>query len=257
MSYETVLLDRTGHLAIITLNRPERLNAVNGQLTQELSATLREVGADDDVRAVILTGAGRGFCSGADVGQMVPRTEERPQAAPSREPSLAIAIRAIPQPVIAAVNGAATGMGFSLALACDIRIASEAARFSSIFVKRSFVPDTGASYMLPRLVGLGIAAEMAYTGNIYDAQWALRTGLVNRVVAPEKLMEEAQAVGNEIAANPPLAVRHTKKLFYNLQELQEQIDREVVGNNDMNPTEDRREAVAAFLERRQPVFKGG
>ncbi|MBF8267800.1 MAG: enoyl-CoA hydratase [Dehalococcoidia bacterium] len=257
--YEALRLERAGHVVTITLNRPERLNALNPALTGELHAALDEVAAESDIRAVILTGAGRGFCSGADVGQQLAALEG--QRAPSRSgrgvTELGPHLRRIPQPVIAAVNGAATGAGLSLALASDIRVASEEARFSCIFVKRALVPDTGASYMLPRLVGHGIAMEMALTGNIYDAQWALKVGLVNRVVPADRLMEEALALARGIAANPPITVRSTKQLLYQVdQALEEILPQETAANLPSVGTEDRAEAVRSFLEKRPPVYKG-
>ena len=260
MTYETVLVEQIDHLAIVTMNRPERLNAINRQLSQDLSGALQDLGENADIRAVILTGAGRGFCSGADVRQMADRQEGAVQAsAPPEErdlPGPLMAIRGLPQPVIAAVNGVATGMGFALALASDIRLASEAAQFASIFVKRSFVPDTGTSYMLPRLIGPGTAAMMAYTGRLYDARWALKAGIVDDVFPAETLLEEAKALGNAIAANPPLAIRATKNLLYDNAALQEQVARASAANASMAETEDRHEAIYSFLEKRPAVFKG-
>ncbi|MQF49119.1 hypothetical protein FIM08_04410 [SAR202 cluster bacterium AC-647-N09_OGT_505m] len=259
-NYELLHFEREGHVAIITLNRPERLNALNANLRLEFRSTLNQVASTDNIRAVILTGSGRGFCAGADVngqkeGLVSPRSQEA--AAPTSE-TLSLVIRALPQPVIAAVNGVAAGMGMSIALACDIRIASEKARFASIFIKRSSVPDTGATYLLPQQVAPGIAAEMALTGRVYDAQWALEKGLVNRVVPEDQLMKETMALAKEIVANSPLGIRVTKQLLYRNDEFEKQIDRERTGNAYLHSTapEDRREAVVSFLEKREPVFTG-
>ncbi|MBI2888222.1 MAG: enoyl-CoA hydratase/isomerase family protein [Chloroflexi bacterium] len=271
MGYEAVKLEKDGHLAVITLNRPERLNAVNDRLREDFHAALDEVAESEDIRAVILTGAGRGFCSGADVTGMRARAEgdqgeieqqrQRQASQGMRRylaPALPVHIRSIPQPVVAAVNGYATGMGLSIALSCDVRVASTEARFASIFIKRSIMPDNGATHLLANQVGPGIAAEMALTGNIYDAEWALDKGLVNKVVAPEKLLEEARAVAETIAGNPPIAVRFTKQLLYRglHASLQQAIDNESLYNNVTRETEDSKEAVLAFLEKRQPSFKG-
>jgi 2-(1,2-epoxy-1,2-dihydrophenyl)acetyl-CoA isomerase len=271
MDYEVVELEFADdeHIATITLNRPATLNAVTRQMAAELRSALDEV-ADrfPDIRAVILTGAGRGFCSGADVkaiAEQIPNDGSDPYAErdwddrnwddPSNVPTLALCIQKMPQPVIAAVNGVAAGAGLSLACACDIRIASEAARFTAIFVKRGLVPDTGASGTVPRLVGAGIAAEMALTGRIYDAPWALQTGLVNDVVPVDQLMEAARSMASDIAGNPPLTVRSVKELMNNI-DLFPALRDEAEANLKLFNSEDRREAVLSFLEKRQPVFKG-
>jgi 2-(1,2-epoxy-1,2-dihydrophenyl)acetyl-CoA isomerase len=260
-SYELLKLDRDGHIATITLNRPERLNALSPDLVAEFHAALDEIDAEEDIRAVILTGAGRGFCSGADVNRQLDTLEGRQSASPVPEgpgiTALAAHIRRINQPVIAAVNGVAAGAGFAVALASDIRIASEDARFSCIFVKRSLVPDTASSYTLPQLVGHGVAMEMALTGNIYSAAWALGKGLVNSVVPGDKLMDETIAMANDIAANPPLCVRSIKQLLNGHDEdLDDILPIEHAANAPSTGSEDRLEAVRSFLEKRPPVFKG-
>lgn len=264
-SYETVKLERDGHVAILTFNRPDRMNAVNRTLSVETHMALDELAADAEIRAIILTGAGRGFCAGADVVQMAAGLEGRRadptelerMGYPTGVSEIAPHLRHTPQPVIAAVNGPAVGGGFGVALACDMRIASEAARFSCIFVKRSLVPDTAVSFTMPRLVGQGVAMEMALTGAVYDAQWALEKGLVNKVVPPEKLMEEAMIMAQAIAANPPICVRSIKQLMYSHeQDLEGVYRRERAANAPAANSEDRKEAVRSFLEKRTPVFKG-
>lgn len=264
---KVVKLDIANHIATITMNRPERLNAMNGELRRDLNLAFDEVENNDNVWAVILTGEGRGFCAGADVTQMAqartdgePRQQPEPESMMSRfsGASLPVRIRTLPQPVIGAINGVAVGMGLSIALSTDIRVASEQARFASIFIKRSIMPDNGATFLLPTQVGPGIAAEMTLTGNIYDANWALGKGLVNKVVPHDKLMEEAQAYAETIAGNPPIGVRLTKRLLYktNLTSLQQAIDNENNYNRQTDDTEDKKEAIVAFLEKRQPSFKG-
>jgi 2-(1,2-epoxy-1,2-dihydrophenyl)acetyl-CoA isomerase len=160
--------------------------------------------------------------------------------------------------VIAAVNGIASGMGFSISLSCDFRIASEEARFSSIFIRRSFVPDNGATHLLTHLAGPGIAAEMALTGRIYDAQWALSKGIVNSVVPHAQLLDEVRAYADTIANNPPVAVRVTKQLLQQgmMVNLETALANETAGNRVTSSTEDWKEAVLSFLEKRQPVFQG-
>ncbi len=263
MKYEALRLERDDHTAVLTLCRPDVMNALDRRLTSELHGALVEVGnLFPEVRALILTGEGRGFCSGADLAEMGLSLSgdgaRRPVVDRSlRIQGLASRIRGLPQPVIAAVNGAAVGAGLSLALASDIRIASEAARFSCIFVRRSLVPDTAASYTLAALAGQGVANEMALTGRIYNAEWALGAGLVSRVVAPEDLMEEARSFARDVAVNPPLAVRETKRLMWRHSPSWE----EVVALEDeaaapLSGTEDQRESVQASLESRGPVFRG-
>lgn len=260
-SYNVLRLDRDGHVATITLDRPERLNALSPDLVTEFHTALDEIDAEPDIRALILTGAGRGFCSGADVNRQLESLEGRQSESPApKGPGLTALgphIRHIRQPVIAAVNGVAAGAGLGIALASDIRIASEEARFSCIFVKRSLVPDTGASYTLPRLVGHGVAMEMALTGNIYNAPWALEKGLVNRIVSADNLMEEALAMANDIASNPPICVRSIKLLLNGHDEdLADILPIESASNIPSADSEDRLEAVRSFLEKRPPVFKG-
>ena len=262
MSYETLHLERAGHVATLTLNRPEKLNAFNQQLTRDFHNALDELeGEFPDIRVLILTGAGRGFCSGADVNDQAPgrsREQEVNQLGFAAS-ILAIAphLPRLPQAVIAAVNGVAAGAGLSIALASDIRVASDQARFSSIFIKRSLVPDNGASYILSALAGMGVAAEMALTGRIYDAQWALQMGLVNKVVPGSQLIEEARSLAEEIASNPPLAVRSTKQLLNShMPDLYRVAKEEHEANEPANSSEDRREAILSFIEKRQPVYKG-
>ena len=267
MGYEFFIVETTGHVSTVTLNRPDKLNALSHAMTKEFHVVLDNVEAQfPDVRALILTGAGRGFCSGADVVEQRTTLDgggEQPPPGRIHAPrtvsitALASRLRSLPQATIAAVNGVAAGAGLALALACDIRIASEAARFSSIFIKRSLMPDTGASYTLPRLVGFGVAAEMTLTGGMYGAAWAKDKGLVNDVSPEERLIEEAMSMASEIASNPPLAVRAAKELMYKLDmDLQEVAEREMNANLPLRYTEDRLEAATSFLEKRAPVYKG-
>ena len=183
MDDKTVLLERDGYIAIVTLNRPAKLNAMNDDLTRDFHEALDRV-ADSDARVVILTGMGRGFCSGADIAALQFRAEGNEEGVAMGATAwlkghsiidAAPHIRNIPQPVIAAVNGVAAGAGLALAIAADLRIGSEQSSYSSLFIKRSLTPDAGVSQMLPRLVGPGVAAEMALTGAMYDAQWRWST----------------------------------------------------------------------------------
>jgi len=254
--YELLKLKIIGHVAVITLNRPEKLNALNTQLIVDLHSALDELSSKDVIRVVILTGAGRGFCSGADVNELLDNSDSNSHSI-SDITTLTSLIRQNRQPVIAAVNGIAAGAGLAIALACDVRFASWEARFSSIFIKRSLVPDCGTSYTLPRLVGLGVAMEMALSGNIYDAQWALEKGLVNRVVPPANLMNDTMSLANDIALNPPICVRSTRDLIYeHYQDMHGILERERVADIPASDSEDALEALRSFLEKRRPVFKG-
>ncbi len=266
--FETLRLERQGYVSVLTLDRPDRLNALNEQLTQELGEALQlEADQFPQVRVIILTGAGRGFCSGADVNRISQNLGQRQDSeekdeytedpGPSSVMRLAPFIRQIPQPIIAAINGVAAGAGLALALACDIRVASEEARFTSIFIKRSLVPDAGASQTIAALAGPGIAAEMALTGRVYDALWALENRIINRVVPHDDLLDHANSLAEEIAANPPLAIRATKQLLNShLPNLSQVIQTEHRANDPLRGTNDQREAVEAFLEKREPEFSG-
>ena len=266
--FQHIALDRRDHVAVITLQRPDRLNALNRQMVQELHDALDQLAGEfPETRAVVITGAGRGFCSGADVGDIAKRMADTtdgdldPSSSADEGPSiimrLAPHLRDIPQPVIAAVNGVAAGAGLGIALSCDIRLASDEARFTSVFVKRSLVPDAGVSQILGALAGPGIAAEMALTGRVYDAQWALAKGLVNQVVPAGELISQAESLAQEIAANPPLAVKATKELFNShYPDLNQVIETEHRANDPVHGTADQKEAVQAFLEKREPRFKG-
>ena len=266
--FQHIGLQRRGHIALITLQRPDRLNALNRQMAQELRDVLAQLAGEfPETRVVVITGAGRGFCSGADVGDIAKRmanpvdgdlgSSSDAEDGPSIIMRLAPRIREMPQPVIAAVNGVAAGAGLGIALSCDIRVASDEARFTSVFVKRSLVPDAGVSQILGALAGPGIAAEMAFTGRVYDAQWALAKGLVNETVPAGELMAQAESLAQDIAANPPLAVRAIKELLNgHYPDLNRVIEMEHRANDAVRGTADQKEAVQAFLEKREPEFNG-
>jgi enoyl-CoA hydratase/carnithine racemase len=249
------------HVATITLNRPERRNALNYQAYDELEAAFRAASADPGVRAVVVTGADPAFCSGDDVGEIMAGPKSvASQAAPVNPKPTPAAMAALEcaKPVIAAVNGAAVGWGMELALFADIRLASEKARFGELFVKRGLVCDVGGFYRLPSVVGPAKAAELLFTGDIIDAAEALRIGLVSEVVPHDGLIARAAALAGRIAANPPLAVQRLKA---GLQRTAYGDPREIgtwaIDNiRQLMRTEDHREGVASFLEKREPVFKG-
>jgi len=212
---------------------------------------------------MVVTGAGKGFCSGGDVkamGEAKAGQRERPlleKIAPGRDRTL-LAMREAPQPIIAAVNGAAAGAGMNLALGCDLRIASTAAKFTQAFVKRGLHPDWGGTYFLPRVVGMAKACEMIFTGEVIDAAEALRLGIVSRVVAPEELLPTAYEVARRIAAGPPVAIRLAKRSLYANEDLDLRgaLQMETMAQNICFETEDATEGIRAFGEKRAPIFKG-
>lgn len=263
MTYECLLYAVKDRIATLTLNRPDRLNALNDTLRENLYDAILKAGADPDVSVVVVTGAGRGFCSGGDVKSMSERNESGQAAkvserfTPARD-RIVRAMRDCPKPIIAAVNGAAAGAGMNLALACDMRIASSAAKFSQAFVKRGLPPDWAGSWLLPRVVGTAKACELILTGDAVDAAEALRLGIVNAVAAPEALMDETYRLARKIADNAPIAVQLSKRAIYHNQDvdLRAGLEFESFVQNICKDTEDYREGVKAFVEKRPAVFRG-
>jgi enoyl-CoA hydratase/carnithine racemase len=263
MGYKCLLYDIQDRIATLTLNRPERLNALGDTLRDELYDAVATSAADPGVGVVVVTGAGRGFCSGGDVKSMSERnqTGQAPSAqeriAPMRD-RIVLAIRDCPKPVIAAINGAAAGAGMNLALACDMRIASTAAKFSQAFVKRGLAPDWGGSWFLPRLVGTAKACELIFAGETIDAAEAFRLGIVNAVVPPEDLMNETHKLAMKIAAGPAVAIQLAKRAIYHNQDvdLRAGLEFETFAQGVCRETDDAKEGVRAFVEKRAPVFRG-
>jgi len=269
MSKQVALLEKQDGLGIITLNRPEVFNALDAELLTLLPKLLDETDKDKAVRAVIITGAGDGFCSGADMKKLLAKQLEKPPVmetmfgdalrGESAVLAMAVQIRNMGKPVIAAINGVAVGGGFCLALMCDIRIASEKARFGMAFVQRGLVPDAGGTYYLPRLVGWGHACELILTGDMIDAKEAERIGVVNRVVPHQELMKATKELAAKMASNPPLAVKAAKQALYHgliETDLPTHLNYEVFLNAILTQTEDYEEGVKSFLEKRKPSFKG-
>ncbi|MEE8399192.1 MAG: enoyl-CoA hydratase-related protein [Desulfobacterales bacterium] len=263
MAYTELIYTVEDMVATITLNRPERMNALTGTTYREAAEAIGEADADNDVRSVVITGAGRGFCSGDDVKEL-PGAPSPEQLAQRKIPSkagptpLAEALLSFDKPLIAAVNGAAIGWGMDLALMCDIRIASENAKFGEVYVRRGLVADIAGWLLLPRIVGLSKAYEILLTGDIIDAQEAERIGLVTKTVPHDDLMPVVNAMAAKMAGMPPVAVRMTKEavrkgLDYNLPALGEYHSYAL---KVLFGTEDFREGSTAVLEKRTPTFKG-
>jgi 2-(1,2-epoxy-1,2-dihydrophenyl)acetyl-CoA isomerase len=258
--YKTIIVEKRDSLATITLNRPDKLNAMTVAMVGEIEEALRDLGQDENTRALIITGAGRGFCSGADLGSGDLNVDS-PAAGLEmmRQASRVIlGIRELPKPVIAAVNGPAVGGGCSLALACDIIIAGERAVFGAPFVLRNLHPDFGATYFLPRLVGTAKASDLLLTGRIVDATEADRMGLVSRVVPQDRLEKTVEEIANALAAGAPVAIKLTKASINKALniDLPTMLELEARAQCILTVMEDCQEAKAAFLEKRPPRFKG-
>lgn len=263
MEGKDLILEKDGHIAVLTLNRPDKMNAISAEMRENLPLMLQEVQEDDNVRVLIITGAGRGFCSGADVAVQAARAAGQ-QAETSRKTilqlvgSLILGFEKINKPIIAAINGIAAGVGLTITLACDLRIASANARFSAIWVKRGLIADGGATFLLPLIVGMEKALELTFTGDIIDAKEAERIRLVSRVVPPEELMTRAKDLAQKIASGPPISVELVKRVMWEKirNQLREQLLLESYAQNVCRTTQDQKEAVKAFMEKREPQFKG-
>ena len=257
-SYDTILLERRGPVAIVTINRPEKRNALNIQTRAEGAAVLNEFRADDSVRVVVLTGAGdKAFIAGADIAEFADRSAIS-QREVMLEPSLFNAIDTFPKPIIAMVNGYCLGGGCEVALACDIRIASEKASFGQPEINLGIIPGGGGTQRLTRLVGEGKSMELILTGEIIDAQNAFALGLVNHVVTADQLEARTMEIANRIAEKSPIALRLAKEAIRlaSRSNMDEGLRREVDLFALCFSSEDKNEGVAAFLEKRKAEFKG-
>jgi 2-(1,2-epoxy-1,2-dihydrophenyl)acetyl-CoA isomerase len=260
--YQAILFATDGPIAAITLNRPEKLNAFGGPMREEILDAIARVAADDGVRVLVVTGAGRGFSAGGDIHHLK-RLREKNDEEGFREvlehgQKIARAMRSLPKPVIAAVNGPCAGAGFSFALGCDVRIASEAATFGASFARIGLHPDWGGSWLLPRLVGGANACELIFTGSMVSAREAERIGLVNRVVPHEQLMPAVFELADAMAKNAPRVLRLAKESIYRSlsSDLETAFARETEVQIECFYSEDFLEGLTAFTEKRKPQFKG-
>ena len=257
MSMETLLVERDGGIVTVTLNRPEKKNAANGRMWDELMAVFAEVGDSDADRALVITGAGGAFCSGADLSS--PDELTRNGLARMRHiGAVALALHRLPKPTIAKVHGVAAGAGCNLALGCDLIVASEEARFSEIFARRGLSLDFGGSWLLPRLVGLHKAKELAFFADVIPAAEAERLGLVNRVVPAAELDGFVADWARRLAAGPPMALSMSKTMLNNslMVSMDQALEDEARSQSVNFGTKDFTEAIRAFLEKRDPNFEG-
>jgi 2-(1,2-epoxy-1,2-dihydrophenyl)acetyl-CoA isomerase len=261
MTYDHLLISTTNGVRTIMLNRPERLNAVNPRLADELPRAIDDAATDDAVRVIVITGAGRGFCAGLDLSEppALPDATLRERLDPlAWVGRWVVASVQCEKPLIAAVNGAAAGAGFGLALACDIRVVARSARVTAGYVRRGLSPDAGVSYMLPRLIGLARATDILLTGRDVDADEALRVGIAAAVFDDASFADEVSRYAERLAAGPPIAFALTKRLLATTFDvaLEEHLARELVAIKTCFASQDVTEAMRAFGEKRTPAFRG-
>jgi 2-(1,2-epoxy-1,2-dihydrophenyl)acetyl-CoA isomerase len=263
--FQQILYEKAGHVATVTLNRPQKLNAYSEIMVHEVLAALGDARDDDEIRAVVLTGTGRGFCSGGDIGRdfQYParyRGHRMESMLEMRENmhELVKFLQRFDKPTIAAVNGAAVAGGLTLALSCDFRIAAESARLGDTSLKFALIPDEGGAYLFPRFLGLEKALKMSLFSEVYPAKQALELGLVTEVVPDAELMPRARQWAERLAAGPPIAIRITKRMMYKqlTMGLENALEDAGLGTLVTNYTEDVKEGIAAFHEKRPPKFKG-
>jgi len=259
--YETILSEKTGGVATIALNRPKKLNAFDATMHEELYDALGEAAQDDGVRCIVLRGEGRGFSAGADLAEIIENAEGDPDLGEYLRGSYSRLVGRMvetPKPIIAALHGPVYGAGVGIALACDLRIAAESAKFSVAFVKIGLMPDAGVTFFLPRIVGLGRAIEMSMLGDATDAEEAQRIGLVSKVTADDSLAEESRALAEHLATLPTAALGKMKAALHASFEadLETALEREAEGQTFCGYTQDHKEGVAAFFDKREAQFTG-
>ncbi len=263
MDYQDIIYTKEEGIATITLNRPARRNAFSPEMLESIYQALEDAAKDDKVRVLILTGAGQAFCAGGDVKAMAqgfsqPSGKQRGREGGMGDMPLYPLLHRFEKPVIAAINGVAVGGGLDIALACDIRIASDKARFAEVYIRRGLIPVGGGTYFLPRLIGIDRACQLIWTGDIIDAKEAERIGLVTMVVPHEELESATRELAEKLVKGPTLAIQRAKRAIYAGLEMDLETTLKYVSsaNKELIGTQDRKEGVRAFVEKREPVFKG-
>ncbi len=263
MDYQDIIYTKQEGIATITLNRPDKMNAFTPEMMDSVYQAVEDVRSDKEVKVLIITGTGRAFCSGADVKAMAKSFDQpgggRGRRVPGAERvSLYLLFQRCEKPIIAAVNGVAVGGGLDLACACDIRIASDRARFAEVFIRRGMIPASGGTFFLPRLVGLDKALELIWTGDMVDATEARRIGLVTMVVPHEELESATLELAEKLAKGPSLAIQTAKRIVYEGldMDLETTLKSVSAALKEITRTRDHEEGAKAFVEKREPVFRG-
>jgi 2-(1,2-epoxy-1,2-dihydrophenyl)acetyl-CoA isomerase len=259
--YETILVEKGEGVSTIALNRPEKLNAFDGTMHEELYSALEEAAQDDEIRCIVLRGEGRGFSAGADLAQIIESADGAPDLGEYLRGSYSRLVKRMvetPKPILAALHGPVYGAGMGIALACDLRIAAESAKFSVAFIKIGLMPDAGVTFFLPRVIGLGRAIQMSMLGDAVDAEEAHRIGLVYEVVPDESLADETTKLADHLATMPTAALGKMKDSLYNTFEadLETALEHEAQGQTFCGYTQDHKEGTAAFFDKREAEFTG-